>query len=102
MYPQSVDQVHVGIDRNILMDLKVRQFPQNDWELRHLAEVEQSPLHLVWERRVQRDQVFEVNAPETNPLASESQDYATGSEVHLRVNCWQYLNIKKIIIRGGG
>ena len=51
---------------------------------------------------MQRDQVFEVNAPETNPLASESQDYATGSEVHLRVNCWQYLNIKKIKIKGWG
>ena len=45
---------------------------------------------------MQRDQVFEVNTPESNPLASESQDYANGSEVHLRAICWIYLKIKNL------
>lgn len=61
-YSDGVDKVHVGFDgQRGVLDL--HQFSEDHRQLDHLAEVDVDVVDPVGQRRVQQDQVFEMNAP---------------------------------------
>jgi len=61
-YPDGVDEVHVGFDRQRGV-LDLHQLGKDQRQLHHLAEVDVNVVDPVGQRRVKQNEIFEMHAP---------------------------------------
>ena len=76
-YPDSVDEVHVGLDgQRGVLDL--HQLGEDHRQLDHLAEVDVDVVEPVRQRRVQQDEILEMHTPTGHtPVTNYSDTFAT-------------------------
>ena len=59
MYPESVDEIHVGVyPRDGVVALEFGQLAEDERQLSHFAEVDEVPLHRVRQRSVEKNEVL--------------------------------------------